>query len=273
MTRRSLSRPWPMLVVAALLLGACGSAPASPAAPSPNGVAAVPTSTAEPTPEPTAAPTPTPTPTPTASPAPTPAPTTAPTPTPEPIATPRPTPSPGLPTGRTGTVTVEEVGLSLALPKGWRSIGLTEKDIKAIIKTLPAGTLPAGFEDQVGAMVQSGLRLMAVDTQRANLGANVTVLVLPLGMSSTLVRSSAELALAQVPGIGNVRMTDTVVDGADGLRVDYALKLTVAGTTVRATGAQVWILLPSSTAIVTVTTPKGGQPEDRDRIIRSLSLD
>lgn len=269
MTARQFPRHWAFLLSAALVAGACGSSPASPAAQAASGIAAVPSATPVTTATPTTEPTPATSPTP----APTPAPSPTPAPTPEPTAAPTPAASAGMPSGRTGRITLADLGLTLTLPKGWRSIGLTPEEIGDMLEVLPAGTLPAGIEDQLPAMMENGLRLLAMDTQRANLGSNLNVTALSFPVPLSLLRPTVESALGSIKGVRDLRIRDTEIDGVPALRIDLAMSTRVAGTRVTFLMTQVALATDRATISITVSTIKGGQTKDRDAIIGSLRLD
>jgi hypothetical protein len=267
MTASSRTRLTALALAAAVLAGACGS---NVPTPSPTQAAAteapLPT-VATPATAPTPTPTVTPTPAPSASP--TPAPTADPTASP----TAAPSPTQGMPTGRTGTIALDEIGLTLTLPKGWRSIPLTEEDVREIMAILPDGTLPAGFEDQVTALMASGLKLFALDIERANQGANINVVWVPTQLSLPLMRLAAEVGVSQIGGIRDVAYKEVKVDGEPALRVAYTVTLKLPGGKMTSSGVQLWVSTGGGTAAITITTPKGGQLKDRDALIRSLRLD
>jgi len=246
------------LLLATLLIAACGSSAPSATAP----VTPVPIIASASTAAPGAMPRPTP------------SPTAAPTATPTPTATPAPTieppASPSLPSGTTGKVTLSDYGFSMVLPKGWQTIGLTPEDVQAIFDALPAGTLPAGLEEQVPALVAAGLKAWAFDVRPTGHGSNVSVIAIGYSIPVALLKPTAQAGLASVKGISNIRMTNIRVDGVKALRVDAKIAMTIQGTKVVATEVQLYIPLRASTMIITLTVPRGGSTSDRDRILRSI---
>jgi hypothetical protein len=267
MTSRSLRRPWALVLVVALAAGACGSSTASPAAPG------APTSSPSPSADATA--TTSQAPEAVATVAPTPAATPSPTATPAATATPAPSSGPvtGSPTGQTGRITLQDVGLTVTLPKGWQSVPLTADDIDKIVAILPPGTLPAGFEDQIATLMANGLRMFAVDTRGAGRGATLNVLVIPAVAPLAFVRTSAKAMLKQLAGVTDIRIRDARFDGREAVRVDYTQALTVLGMKVKITGVQVWVPLDTETVVLTIGTPKASSTADRDAILKSLRFD
>lgn len=145
--------------------------------------------------------------------------------------------------------------------------------IQEILDILPPGTLPAGFEDQIATLVASGLKLFALDVDKANRGANITVLAVPTEIPEAYLRTTAEIGTAQVGGVKDVRYKNVKVDGEPALRVEDTLVLELLGKPRTSSGVQLWVPWDGATLAITVTTPKGGQTADRDALIRSLRLD
>jgi hypothetical protein len=252
----SRSRPLVVFLGATLLVAACGAT----SDPTPSPVAAA--ATQAPTPTPVA--TPRPTPTATATPAPTPAPTES----PEPVSSPTPRP---LPAGQRGKISLPELGITMTLPKGWQTLGLTENDLEAIYGAVPPGTLPDGLQDQLPALVSQGLRLWAFDLRRAAHGANVSLLE-TRPVSADLALLSARNSIAFVKGATLTGSKLVTIDGVECARLDVRFSLTMLGKEVRATETQLWLTLPDRTLVLTVSIPAGGRLADRDALVRSIRL-
>ena len=137
MIRQTCTRPLALALAAALLVGACGSAatPSASRAPSARWPSSRPRAWCRGNPQRVA-----PTATPDGDPGP---------PHADPIRHPQPSPAGGRagprwprsrPGGGQGQPRRRRVHVTL--PKGWRTLGLTAADIKAMLKTVPAGTVP-----------------------------------------------------------------------------------------------------------------------------------
>ncbi len=278
MATASILRPAAIALAAVLVLSACGGAKAPAGDPGATAVAAV-----SPSPVPPAAASPAddgaslPPATPTASaaaatPVPTPAPTDPPpTPDPTPASTPRPTPK-ATPVAAGGTVKLSAYGFRITLPKGWWNVDLSGDDLGAILDQLPEGSVGEGYTDTLAELVAAGLKLLAFDTQQANLGANVSLAVGETEVPAAPLHRTASAALAAL-GVTDVRLKDTTVDGVAALRADYTASQAVEGTDTTFSGTQLYIPYEGRTLVVTVLTPVGGQTADRDSLIKSIRLD
>jgi hypothetical protein len=264
-----------LLTIATLLaLAACGAGGGRDAAPTRAGVpvatvaAATPAQAQDPaaSSEPAATSTPT-------EPAATPAQTDAPAATPAvtPKATPGATPK-ATPVAAGGTVKLSKYGFRITLPKGWWKVDLSGGDLAQILDQLPEGSVGSEYSDTLAELVAAGLKLLAFDTQVANLGANVSLAVGETEIPAAVLHRTASLALAAM-GVTDVRLKDVKVDGEAALRADYTSTQPVDGAEITYTGTQLYIPYEGRTLVVTILTPVGGQTADRDSLIRSIRLD
>ena len=229
----------------------------------------------------------------TASPAPTPEVAIAP-PSPSPTPKPQPTPSEspgvvGLPDstdqpdrggdgtssllGRGGRVEVPGYGVVLTLPKGWRTLNVRGEDLAAVLEALPRRAIDPATAAWLVDVLDDRVRLLAFDLQRANRGASFNVTTFDRPIPSFLLRSTAELALAAVPGVRDPRFQDLTIDGSPALRADFALTLGEGRQRTTYHATQVFLPTADATVLLTVAIPRGGQTEDAERIVRSLGLD
>ncbi len=259
------------LGLALLLAGCTGSTPSvapssaavgqvATSAPSPDAVSqAPPTPAATPILDPTPAPTVEPTPDPTTE------------PTPEPTA--KPTSKPAVTSGQTGRVVVEGEDLALRLPKGWKTLTLSDSDVERVINALPDGAVPAGVRDQLPALIAAGLKLWAFDTRRADLGDNVNVVGQPVSIPYAFLRTAAQAAIAQYPTITHATYRDTTIDGEPALRVGYTMRLDLAdGLSIKETGTQLYIPRTGRLLVITITTRAGHSADDVKKLVNGIEL-
>ncbi len=256
----------------ALLLAGCTAASPSAApsvdavgqvataAPSPVAVTSAPaTPVASPSPDPTLDPTVAPTPSPTAE------------PTPAPTA--KPTAKQGVPSGRTGRIVVDGEDLAVRLPKGWRTLALSESDVEQVVDALPDGVVPATLKDQLPALIAAGLKLWAFDTRRADLGDNVNVVGQPVSVPYAFMKTVAESAIAQYPSVSHVTYRDTTIDGEPALRVGYTILLATGdGRSFKGAGTQLYIPRAGRLLVVTITTRAGHSADDVKKLINGIEL-
>jgi hypothetical protein len=184
---------------------------------------------------------------------------------------PKPLPS-AIPSGTTGKVTLADYSLTLTLPKGWRTLGMSADDVDDVIDAIPEDILPAGVEDRMAGLIAAGLKLWAFDHQKANLGANVSIMALPKRIPEPLLLLTAKSLAGQLPSARNVKVTEVKVDGQPAVRIDLQLTLSAYGRTLTLTETQLYLPRPTTTLVVTIAIPKGGQLKDRDSLVKSIRL-
>ena len=272
------------LLVAALvaaLVGACGSPTLS--APPADGPGASPSASMTGSTPGSLAPSPSPSPatSPSAAPTPSPGPTATPAPgvvglPPEPTRSPRDEPRAGdgifLETGR---VRIPGTDARITLPNDWWTVDIDGQDLAAIIDALPR-TAAGGLSDEILALVAERLSLVAVDLQRANRGASATAVTVDLAVpagpfAATVLAAGVDVAL-QAAGVRDARTRALTIDGHVAVRADYRVRAGSGGDRQTYLVTQVYVALDGEVLVVTIAIPTGGQPDDADRIVRSIDV-
>ena len=175
--------------------------------------------------------------------------------------------------GRGGRVEVPGYGVVLTLPKGWRTLDVGGDDLEAILESLPRRAIDPAPRRPAPRPLTDRVRLLALDLQRANRGASLTVTAFDRPIPSFLLRSAVELALSAIPQVRDPRYRELTIDGSPALRADFTITLGEGRQRTTYHATQVYLPLDDATLLLTVAIPKGGQTEDADRIVRSLGLD
>jgi hypothetical protein len=180
--------------------------------------------------------------------------------------------------GQAGRVEVVDSGFAVTLPEGWLAIGLTEEDIDKLVGS--AGTVGnenlrtvgESLREQAPALLAAGVKLWAFDTATAS-GSSLQVIVRSGSTPMDTLRQLAQQFLDEGSGVVDGRLAQVTVSGEEAVRLDYGLQRDVgSGTTLKASGTQVYVSTSTTSYIFAVTVAEGGRATAGDEIAKSIEF-
>ncbi len=166
------------------------------------------------------------------------------------------------------TVKVKKAGFSVATPKSWATVDITQENADALLDNIRdaapdlAAQLPSNISDLVA---QSMVLISFSDETVDDFTPNLNVLLFP-GVSDNPTIEEIELELGSIAE--DAEFSEVTVAGQDAVKAEYDL----SSGDIQAHLIQYVLTGPKGGLVITFTTAQGASTDDFDKILKSVKL-